>query len=107
QVPPNQALPVRIVQDGGTLVLMFGKQETLADLKKGGGLAGVPAYQAAMAAVKKPAGTPALASYIDVTKSVTMVNDALAKIPNTPPEVREKVPLALDLMGINGLTQVA
>jgi prepilin-type processing-associated H-X9-DG protein len=107
QVPPNQDVPVHLTQDGNTVMLTVGKDDSAADLKKDGGLAAAAAYKAAMGNVKPPAGTPAMAAYVDVTKIVAMINDALAKIPDAPAEIKQKVPLALDVAGITGLTQVA
>ncbi len=103
--PQNPFLPMRAVQEGATVMLMFGKADTLAELRKGGGLAAVPAYQAAMSKVQQAA--PALTMYLDFTKGLATLNEGLAKIPNTPPVVKEKVPAALEALGLNSLTQMA
>jgi hypothetical protein len=105
QVPQDPSLPVRLVQDGTTVILTFGAEDKLADLKKGGGLAAAPAYKAAMAKVKQD--SPALTLYIDVNKGLATINDALNKIPGTPAEAKARVPAVFDALGVNSFTQIA
>jgi hypothetical protein len=107
EIPPNVNLPIHVVLDGNTVLLTFGRNDLLADLKKGGGLAAAPAYQAAMAKVNLPAGVPAMAAYADMTKAIAQVNEALAKLPDVPADAKEKLPVLLDTFGVNGLTQMA
>ncbi len=105
KAPPNPQLPVKLVQDGNVLILTFGKADTAEDLKKGGGLAASATYKAAMEKAKS--ATPALTTYVDVTKVVATINEGLAKVPNTPAELKEKVPATIDALGLNSMTQVA
>jgi hypothetical protein len=105
QAPQSPFLPIKVVQDGTTVMVTFGKADTLADLRQGGGLAAAPAYKAAMAKVVQP--DPAMAMYMDMTKILATVNDALAKIPNIPPDSKVQIPAMFDAMGYSSLTQMA
>jgi hypothetical protein len=105
QAPQNPFLPIKVVQDGATVMVTFGKADTLADLKQGGGLAANASYKAAMAKVNQPA--PASAMYFDMTKAMATLNEALAKIPNVPQDAKTQVPALIDSMGYGALTQVA
>jgi hypothetical protein len=105
KAPPNPRMPVKLVQDGNVLIITFGKADTAEELKKGGGLAASPAYKAAMEKAKSPSA--AIASYVDVTKIVATINEGLAKVPNTPPDLKEKVPATIEALGLNGVTQLA
>jgi hypothetical protein len=105
RAPQNPMLPVKLQQDGNVLILTFGKEDAAVDMKKGGGLAAAPAYKSAMDKAKTQ--SPAIAVYADVARTVAMVNEALAKVPNTPADVKEKVPATIDALGLNGVTQIA
>jgi hypothetical protein len=105
QVPPTADVGVKLSQEGGLTLLAFGKPDTLADLKAGGGLAGVPAYGKAMAQVKQ-AGE-AFAFYGDVPRMIKIVTDGINAAPNAPAEARAKVPAVIEAAGLNALTQVA
>ncbi len=103
--PPPAELTAHIVQDGGVVIMTFGQADSAEELKKGGGLAAVPAYQAAMAKAKHAA--PAIAAYADAQKGIAMMHDALAKIPNVPLEVKEHMLGTAEALGLTSLTQAA
>lgn len=104
QMPQNPMLPVHLVQDGNTLILTFGKADTLDDLKKGGGLAASPAYQAAMKNTTQK--SPAFAMYLDFKAGMATLNEGLTKIPNVPADAKQKITATIDALGLNALTQM-
>jgi hypothetical protein len=104
QNPPPPQMPIKVSQDGSVVCLTFGRADSAEDRKKGGGLAAAPNYVKAMGQVKQ--ANPAMAVYVDVAAGVAMVNDAFAKMP-APPEVKAKVPVVIDALGLNSFTQMA
>lgn len=104
EVPPNADVPVKLTQEGTAILLAFGKADSIADLKAGGTLSALPAYTKAMAQVQQPG--QAVAFYGDIQKIIAMVNDAIIKA-DAPPDVKTKVPVVIQSLGLNSLTQVA
>ena len=105
QAPQNPFLPIKVMQEGTVVLITFGKADTPADLKAGGGLAAAATYKAAMAKVQQ--ADPAVAVYADVAKVVSTINEALAKIPNVPQDAKAQIPALIEGMGLNGFSQVA
>jgi hypothetical protein len=103
--PPPPDLPVKVSQENGLVLLTFGRADTAADLRQGGGLAGSATFAKAQAQLK--AATPALAMYVDFPGIRTMVDDVLTKVPNLPPDVRPRVTQMIETLGGTGLGQLA
>ena len=104
QSPPPPEMPVAVTQDGTVVCVSFGKADTAADRKKGGGPAAVPAYTKAMGQVKQ--GNTAVAYYVDMTKVMAMVDDGMKAAP-MPAEIKAKAQAVIDELGVKSLTQMA
>lgn len=98
--PTPPEMPITVSADGTLVKITFGKPTAVS-----GFLPANPNYVAAMKHVN--VNMPAVAFYADVQKGVAMVNEALEKIPDAPPEVKEKAGIVIDALGFNGMRQIA
>jgi prepilin-type processing-associated H-X9-DG protein len=101
---PSPELPMKMTVEGGMVSMTFGKADTAADRRQGGGLAAVPAYVKAMGQLKN--GKPALASYVDMSKGLANVKAALEKAPDMSARDRAMVSQVMEILGVDGLTQM-
>ena len=99
QAPPSPDVPVTVSTVGNLVSLVIGKPTAAT-----GSLATNPSYVKAMKQIN--VAQPAIAVYGDVQKGLAMVQDALQKIPDAPPEVKAKFGLVVDAVGIGGMRQM-
>ncbi len=105
QIPPDPELPVKITTDNTTVSLTFGTPSDPSELITAAPLAKSPNFIKAMAQIKQT--NQAIVVYVDAQHLRTMIEDALAKGPDVPPEVKAKAGMVIDALGIKSLTQIA
>lgn len=106
QMPPQRPNEpqFKVTNEAGIVAFTIGKADTAAERAAGGGLAAVAEYKKTNTQIK--VAKPAMSVYVDVTKTIAMVNDAIAKT-NPPQDVKDRLPAVIDALGANSLTQVA